>query len=578
MIEEIRLRGLGVIDEAVLVPHSGFTAITGETGAGKTMVLTGLGLLLGARVDTAAVRQGADRADVEGRFSRVPSPVADRVRDAGGEVEDGELLLARSLATGSGRGRAVAGGRSTPVAVLGEIGAELVVVHGQRDHHRLLRPGAQRDLLDEYGGPSLLATRAAYQAAWAAHRAVQAELDEVRTHVRERLREADLLRAGLAEIEAAGPRPGEDIDLRTEADRLEHAESLGEAVRAAHDGLVGADGSDDPNALALLVAARRGLESAAAYDPSLTGPAGRLGELAALAADVAADLASYADRLDSDPARLSAVHDRRAALSALTRRYGQTVDEVLAWAQSSAARLLELDDDDERILRLTARVDELAAELARFGTELGAARRAVAGRLGDAVTAELAELAMPHARVQVRVDPLAEPGPYGLDEVELVLTPHRGAAALPLASAASGGELSRAMLALEVVLAGGTPVPTMVFDEVDAGVGGRAAIEVGRRLARLARSTQVLVVTHLSQVAAFADRQVVVTKTDDGTVTSTGLRVVEGDDRVRELARMLAGLEDSATAAAHADELLTLAAAERAPTRRKRKRSHDQGT
>jgi DNA repair protein RecN (Recombination protein N) len=324
--------------------------------------------------------------------------------------------------------------------------------------------------------------------------------------------------------------------------------------------------------------ARRALETVRVHDRALGELADRLAEVAAALADVTAELASYASAVDADPTRLAAVEERRAALTALTRRYGSTVDDVLDWSREASLRLLALEGDDERRSALEAERSALRAELAELGARISAARMLAGQRLGAAVSAELAELAMPQAVLAVRLrqaeaaDGLHLPdgppgavafGRSGIDEVELLLTPHADAPARPLSKGASGGELSRLMLALEVVLAGADPVPTLVFDEIDAGIGGRAAVEVGRRLARLARSHQVLVVTHLPQVAAFADRQVVVEKSDDGRVTATGLRVVEGDERVRELSRMLAGLEDSASAADHARELLALAAAER---------------
>ena len=582
MIEEIRIRGLGVIDDAVLEPHVGFTALTGETGAGKTLVLTGLGLLLGGRADPGVVRPGSARAEVEGRWAQVPDGVVDRVLDAGGDLDDGALVVARTVA-GEGRSRAFVGGRSVPASVLAEMADDLVAVHGQSDQQRLLAPSRQRAALDRFAGDAVLAPRSAYREAYDRLREVERELDDITVHGRERAQEADLLRHGLDEIAAVQPLPGEGEALAAESSRLGHAEALREAAESAHAALRSdADTAADIDALALLASARRALEQQREHDAVLGGLADRLADAAAAVADVAADLASYPGTIDADPLRLAAVEERRAALASLTRKYGATVDDVLAWSERAAVRLLELDADDERLDALHAERESLRADLGRLAGEVSAARSAAAERFSAMVTAELVELAMPHAAVSVDVRHLEHPdgvdvalgggirrlafGPSGVDEVELLLSPHTGAPARPIAKGASGGELSRVMLAVEVVFAGSESVPTLVFDEVDAGVGGRAAVEVGRRLARLARSAQVVVVTHLPQVAAFADRHVVVVKSDDGTVTTSGLAALEDDERVAELARMLAGLEGSSSARAHAEELLALAAEERNPT------------
>lgn len=576
MIEQIRIRGLGVIEDAVLEPHPGFTAVTGETGAGKTLVLTGLGLLLGGRPD--AVR-GGGATEVEGRV-RVPldGPVAARVGEAGGDLDEDVLVLARTVG-GDARSRAYAGGRSVPAAVLVELAEDLVAVHGQRDQHRLLRPSRQRAALDRFGGAEHAATYAAYRRAFEELREVEDMVASLVTRAEERRAEAELLRHGLAQVAAVAPEPGEDDRLRGEAEVLSHADGLLRAAALARAALSGEDAAYDGAADVgeLLGSARAALEAERDHDPALAELADRAGELSVLAADLATDLAAYAASVDADPARLAAVEQRRSELGALTRRYGDTVDEVLAWAATSGERLAELDGDDDRLAGLQDRRRALGEDLAVAATALSRARQVAADRFADAVSAELADLAMPHARLEVALAPLPAPGPHGAEDVELRLAAHAGAAPVPLASGASGGELSRVMLALEVVFAGTDPVPTLVFDEVDAGVGGRAAVEVGRRLARLARTAQVLVVTHLPQVAAFADRQVVVEKADDGRVTTTGLRIVDGEERVRELARMLAGQESSDSAAAHARELLELAAGESPAARRRGTRTRRTG-
>ncbi|MFD3487718.1 DNA repair protein RecN [Streptomyces sp. NPDC058665] len=576
VLEEMRIRSLGVIDDAVVELSPGFTAVTGETGAGKTMVVTSLALLLGGRADPALVRIGTKAAVVEGRLTMsADAPAALRAEEAGAELDDGALLISRTVSA-EGRSRAHIGGRSVPVGVLAELADDLVAVHGQTDQQGLLRPARQRQALDRYAGDAVAAPLAKYTEAYRRLRTVAAELEELTTRARERAQEADLLRFGLNEIAAVEPLPGEDTELAAEAERLGHAEALASAAALAHAALAGdpEDPSEGGDATTLVGGAGRALDAVRSHDPALAVLAERMGEIAILLADVAGELAGYADNLDSDPLRLAVVEERRAALTGLTRKYGQDITGVLAWAQENAARLTELEGDDERIGELTAEHATLLGELSVLAQALTDARTEAAARFAEAVTGELASLAMPHARVSFDVRQTEDPdgvevagrpvayGSSGADEVELLLAPHPGAQPRPIAKGASGGELSRVMLAVEVVFAGSDPVPTYLFDEVDAGVGGKAAVEVGRRLAKLAKSAQVVVVTHLPQVAAFADRQLLVEKTNDGSVTRSGVTALEGEDRVRELSRMLAGQEDSETARAHAEELLATARAD----------------
>lgn len=563
----MRIQGLGVIDDAVLELAAGLTVITGETGAGKTMVVQGLNLLFGGRADAGRVRPGAARAVVEGRLALAPGhPALERALEAGAEFDDDVLLVSRTVSA-DGRSRAHLGGRSVPVGVLGELAETLVAVHGQSDQQRLLQPARQRAALDRFAGEPVLAVRERFRAQWTRWREVRATLDRLTAEATERRREAELLRLGLAEVEAAAPAPGEDEALRAAIRRLDAADELRAAASVASAALTGTDDLETGDALGLLTAARRALEGAAAADPELGALADRVAEAAYLVADVAGDVASYAASVDVDPARLATMQERLAILTGLVRRHGEDVDAVLAWAQSASERLLELDSTDDRRAALAAEDGALAGSLATLAAELSAARRAAGARFGAAVSAELADLAMPHARVSAglsaRDDPaglavgdrLLAAGPHGVDDVELLLAPHPGAPDRPLHRGASGGELSRVMLAVEVVFAGTDPVPVLVFDEVDAGVGGRAAVEVGRRLARLARDHQVLVVTHLPQVAAFADTHLQVVKSDDGSVTRSGVVRLDESARVAELSRMLAGL-DSGLARGHAEELL----------------------
>ncbi|WP_214467144.1 DNA repair protein RecN [Microbacterium flavescens] len=560
MIEEMRLRDLGVIAEATLPIGPGFTAITGETGAGKTMVVTGLGLLLGQRADSGAVRAGAAQATVDGVWI-VPESgsVADRVREAGGDVEplgDGraELYVGRSISS-EGRGRASVGGRAAPAGVLADLADELVVVHGQSDQLRLRTAAAQRDALDRFGGDVVQRALATYRDAYERWRAIDRELAELTTERDARAREADDLRAQLADIEQAAPQPGEDAELTIRAERLANAEELRIAAATAHDALSGE--GEQPDASSLLAEARRALERA--HDPILEDLAGQVADLGYRASDLAAALAGYlADLDETGPHELAAVEERRAVLSALVRAHG-SLDDAIALLDTGSARLAELDDDSERVERLTEERGVAASALDEAAHVLTAARTAAAERLGAAVTAELHALAMPDARLTVSVSPGAESA-TGRDDVAILLAPHVGAEPRPVSRGASGGELSRVMLAIEVVIAAVDPVPTFVFDEVDAGIGGAAAIEVGRRLARLAQSSQVIAVTHLAQVAAFATNHLTVVKAGDGSVTASDVRRLDGSDREAEMARLLSGMPDSDAALTHARELLGLRA------------------
>jgi DNA repair protein RecN (Recombination protein N) len=590
----MRIEGLGVIDEATLELDPGLTVVTGETGAGKTMVVTGLHLLSGGRAEASRVRSGAQRAAVEGRFDAPPGSSAAKVAaDAGAEPdEDGALIALRTVST-DGRSRAHLGGRSVPVGVLSELSEQLIAVHGQNDQLRLLRPVEQRAVLDRFAGEELLNSLSEYRRLRAEWHAVSTELTERTARSREMAREADLLRHGLAEIEAVAPQPGEDDELVARARRLADVDQLREAATGASFAVSGsAEGDPDaPGALGMIADARHRLTSS--EDPRLRELAPRLAEAEALLADAGAELTGYLESLEADPAELEKVLARQAELKGLTRKYAADVDGVLAWASEAAERLSGLDTSEEALAELDRRRGKLAGELAGQAQVLTSLRVRAAEELAQAITKELGGLAMGQASVELVVstrwaepgdphalrlaggggdDALAHAGPDGIDEVELRMCAHDGAHPLPVHKAASGGELSRVMLAIEVVLAHSDPVPTLVFDEVDAGVGGRAAVEIGRRLARLASSHQVIVVTHLPQVAAFADRHLVVNKSAKGGVTRSDVRMVADQDRVVELARMLAGMDSTETGRAHAEELLTAAKADKAAGGGKRKR------
>jgi DNA repair protein RecN (Recombination protein N) len=558
MWQHLRLSSLGVIESAELELDAGFTVITGETGAGKTMVVTALGLLRGGRADAGLVRHGERQARVEASVEVAPgSDVARLVDDAGGEVDDDVLVLGRVLSA-QGRSRAFAGGATVPAAVLSDVTDELVAVHGQSDQHRLLRGAAQRAALDAFAGEPLAALVAEYAPRYARLRAARTRLDDLRRHAQERARQLDLLQHGLAEIEEVEPRDGEDEELVAEEGRLAHAEALVHAALTAHEGLAGDHGSAARDVVATGTAA---LQDASGHDPALDDLAQRLREVGILLDEVAADLSTYAHGVEVDPARLAAVQERRAALAALQRKYGPTLADVLAWQEKAAAEAADLDHDDQAIADLEAEIASLDPEVQGLAHRMSEVRREAGDRLAALVGEELTQLAMPSARLEVavRVDDDAVPAAHGVDDVELLFAANNGAAPRSLSKGASGGELSRLMLALEVVLADQGTVPTLVFDEVDAGIGGRAAVEVGRRLARLAEGPQVLAVTHLPQVAAFAHHHFHVMKDDDGTVTSSSVVRLEAQDRVDELARMLAGQDESEAAQAHARELLELA-------------------
>ncbi|RUR01637.1 DNA repair protein RecN [Labedella endophytica] len=565
MIEEIEIRDLGVIAEATLPLGAGFTAITGETGAGKTMVVTALGLLLGGRADSGTVRSGQERASVDGRWV-VPEdgPVTNRVREAGGDVDPfgegrAELTLGRSVSA-EGRSRASVGGRAAPIGILSELGERLVVVHGQSEQLRLKSATAQRDALDRFAGAALAGVLADYAHAFSRWRANASELDTIRDERDARASEAATLRETIAEIEVAAPQPGEDDDLATRAVRLGNLEALRLAAAGAREAL-SAEEPDGVDVVGLIGTARRLVDDASDADPTLAAIGEQLANIGYLAADVAADLSTYLAEVDADGAReLEIVNERRATLTALMRAYGPTLDDVIAVLDTGSARLLELDSDDERIEELGRQVADDEALVLRLADEVSALRSAAAAQLGERVSAELTALAMPDAQLTIVVDSAGDLTASGRDDVRFLLQPHSGAEPRSLAKGASGGELSRVMLAIEVVIAGTDPVPTFVFDEVDSGVGGAAAIEIGRRLARLAETAQVIAVTHLAQVAAFASNHLSVRKQSDGSVTSSSVVRLEGDERVSEMARLLSGLPDSESGLAHAEELLALSA------------------
>ena len=561
MIEEIGIRDLGVIGDARLPLGPGFTALTGETGAGKTMVVTALGLLLGERADSGVVRSGSAQAVVEGQW-RVAAhgAVADRVRDAGGALDDepdgqAQLVLTREVSA-EGRSRATVGGRGAPVGVLGELGEHLVVVHGQSEQLRLRSATAQREALDRFAGAELAAALGDYQDVFQRWQTAQSELELLVAERDRRGREAEELRAAMEQIEQAAPQRGEDAELAERAERLTNLEDLRLAAMEAQERISSQQLDDATDAVGLVEGARHAVDRVAGHDGALAPIAEALASASFALSEVSAQLSHYLGGLDADGGReLEAIQERRAALANLIRRYGPTLDDVIEHLETGSSRLVELDGDADRITLLEQEVAAGAEEVERLAGRLTALRRDAAGRLGAAVTDELASLAMPDARLVIEVEE-RELTLTGRDQVAILLQPHAGVEPRAVSRGASGGELSRVMLAIEVVLAATDPVPTFVFDEVDSGVGGASATEIGRRLARLAQTSQVIVVTHLAQVAAFATNHLVVEKGSDGSVTASSVRLVHAADRALEMARLLSGSPDSEHALAHARELL----------------------
>jgi DNA repair protein RecN (Recombination protein N) len=558
LIEQIRIRDLGVISEAQLDLGPGLTVLTGETGAGKTMVLNGLSLLLGSRSDSSSIRKGQDQAFVEGRWL-LSKEALDRITSSGIEVEDQELLVSRSVSN-EGRSKAVVSGRSVPVGILSEIGEHLVVVHGQSDQIRLKSAAAQREALDQFAGVELSKLVSDYEAVFASWQQATTRLELLTTESDSRAREADAIRAAVEELTKLDPKTGEDQDLAERATKLTHLEELRIAATNAHEELSSESFDESRDAITLIGKARRALEQVGEHDPELAKFASELKDIGFSLNEIAANISGYLASLDSEGAvELEAIQLRRAELTAAMRKYGPSLDEVVGYLETSGARLLELDSSDEAIEKLTLEELELSEKATELAEQISSLRTRAAAELSQAVTAELAALAMNGATLEVQVARLPELTSFGLDQVSLLLSAYPGAEPRPIGKGASGGELSRIMLAIEVVLAKSELAPTFIFDEVDAGVGGAAATEVGKRLAMLAKNAQVIVVTHLPQVAAFASRHLRVLKSSTAEYTATDVVTLEGEQIVEELARMLSGLSESESGKSHAKELLELA-------------------
>ncbi len=548
MIEAIGIRNLGVIESAQLELQPGFTALTGETGAGKTMVLNALSLLLGGRADSSAVRTGQQQLFVEGTWRVTDPELITAVEELGGEVEANTLIVNRSV-TADGRSRAALGGAQAPAGALAELASKLVTVHGQSDQLRLRSIGAQRDALDEFGGTAIAVAKSAYVQTFQAFKDVQARLERLSSAASDDQRRVSELRDILLEVDKLSPQLGELQEVDDLINRLANVESLRISAATAHDALTEAE----PSGLELLGSAARALENSS--DNELRDLGSRLREVTSSASEISAELASFLLDLEADPAQLEQLQLRKAALVQLERRLGLSLDQIIESLPSWQAELLDLDSSDEQLERLESQLEATLSQLSLAAAGLSQARSEAAGKLAALVAQELASLAMQGSRFSVTVSPLGEFEASGNDKVEFLLA-NAGSEPRPLAKGASGGELSRIMLAIELVLAGDHPMPTMIFDEVDAGVGGQAAVELGRRLRKLSENAQVIVVTHLPQVAAFAHQQIQVSKQISGEITKSSVRLLDPDSRRRELARMLSGNPDSEVALQHAQELL----------------------
>lgn len=563
MLIDLSIGNLGVIPHAAVEFAPGLNVLTGETGAGKTMVVTGLRLLTGGRADASKVRTGAEQASVEGAFSLIDvsrDPLTTLAAEAGAEPdENGDFLAARTVKA-SGRSRAHLGGRTVPAATLAEFTSHLLTIHGQNDQLRLLSPAEQLAALDSFD-PAIAPLKDSYAEAFTEWRAASRDLKERTEKRRELAQEVDRLEFAINEIDQVEPQVGEDTELVDTINRLQDVDALREA---AQDALVAIDGAealggfgDDADAASALIG-RAASALVEASDGQLRELGSQLGDIASTLSDVSGELGTYLSGLPSDPEELERLLQRQQDLKTLTRKYAPDIAGVIAWREKANKRLASIDTSAEAIEELKKRVAASEKAMTARAKKLSKARATAAQRLGEAVTEELRGLAMPKARIVVDVAP-QDFTRDGADGVELRLAPNDAMDPQPLASSASGGELSRVMLALEVILSSQRSGATLVFDEVDAGVGGRAAVEIGRRLGRLAVNNQVIVVTHLPQVAAYADTHLHVSKNVGDESVTSGVRALSDEERVDELARMLAGMDDSETGKAHAAELLSKA-------------------
>jgi DNA repair protein RecN (Recombination protein N) len=570
----VEISGLGVIERAHFSPGAGLTVITGETGAGKTMVLSALSLLTGSRADATVVRNGSERASIVGRFALTPE-MGEKFAELGGEVDGGESLLSRTI-TSEGKSRAAIGGITTTISALSEIGAQLLSIHGQSANFTLLKAEKAREILDGYGGTEIAKALTTYRALYDRYREIVSTIDELLQLQSTRERELERINTFLSEFDRVNPTRNESALLRERILALENVDgtrlALSDSLQALSEG--------ESNISSLLAGVKRSIESLGTGSGQAEANVALIREISILVTELTSSLRSQGSELDVEPGALEQMHSRRALVQSLVKRFGDASKDdpesaLIEDAKRNKALFLQLSDGDQGIAQLEREREEFAANLISASEMLTKTRRSRATELEREISEELTQLAMPAARITVAIDGVGDGlavsdekrtlicSNTGSDSVTFLLTPHAGATPLPINKGASGGELSRIMLAIEVVLAGRSSVPTYVFDEVDAGVGGKAAVEVGRRLALLARHAQVLVVTHLPQVAVWADTHYSIRKNSSETVTTSDLALLSEGERINELARMMAGREESALAQEHAQELLDFVAAER---------------
>ena len=558
-LEEISIRSLGVIESSNIQFKPGLTVLTGETGAGKTMVLTALGLVLGSKSDSDLVRAGQERAVVTGRFS-VPLQIQDEILASGGEVEDDCVVITRTLSS-QGKSRVLVGSAVSSAATVSSFAQSLVEIHAQSSSSKLMKPAVSRELLDRYGGIDLTQ----YQEIFTQYQEISLRIQELKNQLLQRDKEIDLLTEFAQEFSKLSPVSGELVKIENEIAKLGSVEQLNQVVSNTLNLLE----DEDLSALNLLQQMRKSLDSVAGKDRDLDQITERFTESLLNLQDIGSDLTSYLSSLEADPSRFAQLQDRKSALSSLLKRYGRGSDKELAFEELIAdglgakQKLADLSGGSDRIIELEKQKLDIFSKMKFSAVKLADDRKIAAEKLSKLVTSEIRNLSMPNSQFVISQSTLDSDKPgsytaYGLDEIAILFSAHAGATPLPLSKVASGGELSRVMLALEVVIAEAEPIGTYIFDEVDAGVGGKAAVEIGRRLAKLSKSAQVIVITHLPQVAVWADNHLVVKKSESGSVTQSDVKEMSADERKVEIARMLSGQEDSQTAQEHASELLTI--------------------
>lgn len=559
MLEEIIIKDLGIIKDATLSFGNGLTCITGETGAGKTMVLSALGLLLGKRSDSSVVRAEAISTSVEGRFYIKNNLAIEQiVEDAGGNIDYGQLYINRTVFN-DGRSKASAGGKGTPASVLGAIGDLLVSIHGQSDQVRLKSSNAQREALDCYNKNEVQPFLDDYRKAYYAWKDAKDELNDIKNNMFAREKEFEELTKAINDISKIQPEAGEDEKLKNSAERLANVEILKEATSLALNKLA-TDDYEASDASSLISEAHKILDNVSSYDNAIQVLSERADFIKTEVLDLIGELSSYLENIDVDAlTELEHVQSRRAEIATLIRRYGPTLDDVLATYQSAVERIDALNPENNNVEVLESRLSELFLTMENKANLLSRKRQENAKEISSRINAELAGLAMSSSTIVIDVNKNDVYTSHGIDEVNFMLKPHHNSEARPISKAASGGELSRIMLALELVLADPDNVSTFIFDEIDSGVGGATATEIGKRLAQLARHTQVIVVTHLPQVAVFADNHLRVVKRSSEEFISTDVTVLNEQERINEITRMLSGLDSSETGQAHAKEMLAIA-------------------